>query len=112
MKIKWNDYKLNIRLCTFGKDPVCTRILRPNREKSLKFNVVSEETKLGCENIDVSQSSTSSEHPLFNEKSNSVNKNSCSKICLLERVLVNPESNSSLKVVLDKIASDAGINSG
>lgn len=63
--------------------------------------------------IDRSQSSTSSEHPLFNEKSTSVNKKKfCSKLIFLEPVFVIPESNSSLKVVLDKIASDAGINSG
>lgn len=51
-------------------------------------------------------------HPLFNEKSTSVNQNSFQKISLLEPVFVNPESKSSLKVVLDKIASDAAIHSG
>lgn len=97
---------------------ICTRVAPLKREKGLKFNVVSEEVDetgvktLGCEYIGVSQSPTSSEHPLFNEKSTSVNKTSCSKISLLEPIFVNPASKSSLKVVLDKIAPDAGINSG
>lgn len=53
---------------------ICTRVAPLKREKGLKFNVVSEEVdetgvkRLGCEYIGVSQSPTSSEHPLFNEK--------------------------------------------
>lgn len=117
-KIKCDDCKINIRHGTLGKDPVFTRVAPLKREKGLKFNVVSEEVddtgvkKLGCEYIGVSRSSTSSDHPLFSEKSTSVDKTSCPKICLLEPVFVNPASKSPLKVVLDKIASDAGINSG
>lgn len=116
-KIKCDDCKINIRHGTFGKDLVSTRVALLKREIGLKFNVVSDvdETgvkKLGCEYMGVSQTPTSSEHPLCNEKTNSVNKTSCPKISLLEPVFVNPASKSSSKVILDKISSDAGINSG
>lgn len=99
-KIKCDDCKFNIRHGTFGKDLVRTRVALLKREKGLKFNVVSDvnETgvkRLGCENIGVSQAPTSSEHPLFNEKTNSVNKTSCPKISLLEPVFVNPASKFS-----------------
>lgn len=50
------------------------------------------------------------EHPLCSIKSTSKSNNVTPNITLLDPVFVNPASKSSLRVVLDKIAVDAGIN--